>query len=75
MEEKSNQQKGRGLLTPREREIITGEADVTDNHRYQVRYTLRERIDELSTDVELIMEHDQEIREGLEEAVEPMIER
>ena len=69
MEEKPNQQKSRGLLTPREREIITGEADVTDNHRYQVRFTLRRRMSELSTDVELIMEHDQELHVRLEEAI------
>jgi hypothetical protein len=75
MEEKSNQKKNRGLLTQLERDVITGEADVTDNHRYQVRFTLRERIDELATDVELIMEHDQEFQERLEEAIEPMIER
>ena len=75
MKEKSNHKKGRGLLTPREREIITGEADVTDNYRYQVRFTVRKRIEELATDVELIMEHDQELHVRLEEAIEPMIER
>ncbi|ELY84288.1 hypothetical protein C486_00759, partial [Natrinema gari JCM 14663] len=31
----------RALLTEREREILTGEADVTDNYRYSVESRVR----------------------------------
>lgn len=47
----------RGLLTEREREIITGEADVSDNYRYRVVSRIRTKIDELEQDVELLASH------------------
>lgn len=47
----------RALLTEREREILTGDADVTDNYRYSVESRVRKRIrDRLADDVDLIRE-------------------
>lgn len=35
---------GRALLTDREKEILSGQADVSDNYRYKVQSTIRNRI-------------------------------
>lgn len=49
---------GRALLTEREREILSGDADVTDNYRYKVQSTVRNRIRRhLADDLELLAEH------------------
>lgn len=62
---------GRALLTAREREIITGEADVTDNYRYKVQSIVRTRIRKhLAGDVEVLAEHFPEAHELVLEAVE-----
>ena len=46
---------GRALLTDREREIISGEADVTDNYEYKVKSIIRNRMRKrLSEDVEIL---------------------
>lgn len=46
---------GRALLTEREREIIAGNADVSDNYRYKVESTVRNRIKKrLSDDVDFL---------------------
>jgi len=45
----------RALLTDREREILSGDADVTDNYRYSVESRVRTRLnDRLAEDVEII---------------------
>lgn len=49
---------GRALLTDREREILSGKADVSDNYRYKVESTVRVRIrDRLGADVSHLREH------------------
>ncbi len=35
---------GRALMTQRERDIITGEVDVSDNYRYKVESLVRNRV-------------------------------
>ncbi|WP_211250896.1 hypothetical protein [Haladaptatus cibarius] len=46
---------GRALLTDREREIIGGNADVSDNYRYKVESTVRNRIKKrLSDDIDFL---------------------
>lgn len=51
-------EQGRALLTEREREILTGEADVSDNYRYKVQSTVRNRVRKhFSRDVDLLAEH------------------
>jgi len=48
----------RALLTEREREILSGEADVTDNYRYSVESRIRTRLKErLKDDVGVIREN------------------
>lgn len=46
---------GRALLTEREREIIAGNADVSDNYQYKVESTVRNRIKKrLGDDVDFL---------------------
>jgi hypothetical protein len=42
---------GRSLLTDREREILEGEADVSDNYRYKVESVARQRVRQEEQDV------------------------
>ncbi|PSP80158.1 hypothetical protein BRC81_02920 [Halobacteriales archaeon QS_1_68_20] len=61
---------GRALLTEREREIISGEADVTDNYRYKVESTVRNRVKKkLADDVEVLKEHLPDVHELVIEKV------
>lgn len=47
----------RGLLTDREREILAGEADVSDNYRYRVVSRIRTKIDRLDSEMEFLAEY------------------
>lgn len=48
----------RALLTDREREIITGAADVTDEYRYQTVSRIRRRLkDRLTDDLDAMDRH------------------
>lgn len=47
----------RALLTDREREIIAGEADVTDEYRYQTISRVRQRFARLEGDLEALEKH------------------
>jgi hypothetical protein len=47
----------RALLTDREREIVAGEADVTDSYRYQTISRVRARFDRLDDDLAALREH------------------
>lgn len=63
-------EEGRALLTEREREIISGDADVTDNYRYKVQSIVRNRVRKhLSDDVEFLEEHFPEVYEMVVEDV------
>lgn len=44
----------RGLLTDREREILQGEADVSDGYRYRVISRVRKKIERLRRDREIL---------------------
>jgi hypothetical protein len=59
----------RALLTDREREILKGEADVSDNYRYKVESTARKRIQSLQKDAEVLRENYPDIYEKLQKAV------
>lgn len=59
----------RGLLTDREREIITGEADVSDDYRYRVASRIRNKIERVDGDVSILEEHRADLLEELREAV------
>lgn len=59
----------RGLLTAREREILCGEADVSRNYLYQIRSRVRDKIEELVTDVELLRTHQPDLFDELSDAL------
>lgn len=59
----------RGLLTTREREIISGDADVNDEYYYSVVSRVRRKIDNLAQDAALLQEHHPDLGEELREAV------
>lgn len=59
----------RALLTDREREIISGEADVADSYRYQTISRVRQRFDRLQEDLELLDEHHDTLGDELREIV------
>lgn len=59
----------RGLLTNREREIINGEANVSDNYRYRVVSRVRAKIKNVSRDVEILSENRGDLPEELQETV------
>lgn len=51
-------EEGRALVTDREREIISGDADVSDNYEYKVKSIVRNRIRKrLGEDVDFLEEH------------------
>lgn len=58
----------RALLTDREREIIAGEADVTDEYRYQTISRVRARFQRLDGDLEALEAHG-ELAEDLREII------
>ncbi len=58
----------RALLTDREREIITDEADVSDSYRYQTISRVRKRFERLEDDIEALEKHG-ELAEELREIV------
>ena len=47
----------RALLTDREREIVAGEADVSDSYRYQTVSRVRKRFERLEGDLEALEKH------------------
>lgn len=59
----------RGLLTDREREILLGEADVSDNYRYRTISRVRNKIDRLERDVEVLEQSHDNLLEELREVV------
>lgn len=59
----------RGLLTDREREIIKGKADVSDDYRYRVASRIRNKIKRVDDDVSILEEHRADLLEELREAV------
>ena len=59
---------GRALLTDREREALAGEA--SDSYRYKTRTYLRQRLEKLEEDVDLLAEHEPELLDELRDVVE-----
>lgn len=59
----------RGLLTDREREVLSGTADVTQNYIYQIRSRVRDKIEQLATDIELLDEHHPDLAAELRDAI------
>ena len=59
----------RALLTDREREIISGDADVSDSYRYRVVSRIRDKIERLEQDATVLRDHHQGLADELEEAI------
>jgi hypothetical protein len=60
----------RGLLTAREREILCEEAEVSRNYLYQIRSRVRDKIEALATDIEILRAHQPDLFEELYETLE-----
>jgi hypothetical protein len=60
---------GRSLFTERERKILAGEAEVSDNYRYKVESTARQRVRRATDDVEVLRKNYPEIFAELREIV------
>jgi DNA polymerase II small subunit/DNA polymerase delta subunit B len=54
---------GRGLLTESERDAIAGET--SDSYRYKTRSFLRNRIEKVADDIDVLAEHDPDLLEEL----------
>jgi len=59
----------RGILTEREREILSGDADVSDNYRYRVVSRIRTKIENVDEDIEILAENREDLLEELREVV------
>ena len=59
----------RGLLTDREREILCGDAGVSRNYVYQIRSRVRNKIERLAEDIEILETHHPDLLERVEEVV------
>ena len=59
----------RGLLTEREREILEGDADVTDNYRYRVVSRIRTKIENVDEDIAILAENREDLLEELREVI------
>ncbi len=59
----------RGLLTEREREIIRGEADVSDNYRYRVVSRVRTKIENIEEDVGILADSRGDLLQELRDVV------
>jgi hypothetical protein len=59
----------RGLLTEREREILRGEADVSDNYRYRVVSRIRTKIENIDEDVEILSDNREDLLKELRDVV------
>lgn len=59
----------RALLTDRERDILSGETEVSQNYLNQIRYRVREKIDRLGPDLELLKTHQPDLAEYLRETI------
>lgn len=59
----------RGILTEREREILRGNADVSENYEYRVVSRVRSKIEQVEEDVEILQNHDSDLAYELREVV------
>lgn len=57
------------VMTPTDRERITGEADVPNEKKYQAIHRVRSRIEELEQDAKILKTHHPELYEELHSAV------
>lgn len=56
-------------MTEREREVLRGEADVSTDYVNQIRYRVREKIDRLAGDIDVLETHEPELAAYLRETL------
>ena len=56
-------------MTDRQGEIIQGEADVSDDYRYRVASRIRNKIDRIDEDVEILEDNRSDLLEELRDVV------
>ena len=59
----------RAIITDREREILSGEADVSDSYYYRVVTRVRDKIERLEDDLATLDEHHEQLASELREIV------
>ena len=59
----------RAILTDREKEILRGEADVSEKYYYRVVTRVRQKINEIEGDLEILDEHHDTLGDELREVV------
>ena len=59
----------RGLLTPREREILSGDADVNKDYYYAVVSRVRKKIQKLDEDVQILRQNHPALYSELQAAI------
>jgi len=59
----------RAILTDREKEILRGEADVSESYYYRVITRVRQKIEQLDDDLALLDEHHDTLGDEMREAV------
>lgn len=59
----------RALMTRTDREYIANKGDVDENKRYQAISRVRDRLDELEEDVEVLQQHHPELLQEIREVV------
>jgi hypothetical protein len=59
----------RGILTEREKEILQGEADVSEDYEYRVVSRIRSKIEKVEEDIEVLKEHDSDLADELRDTV------
>jgi hypothetical protein len=59
----------RAILTEREREILSGEADVSEKYYYRVVTRVRDKIERVGDDLELLDAHHDTLGDELREVV------
>ncbi|MFB6267066.1 MAG: hypothetical protein ABEI31_05345 [Halodesulfurarchaeum sp.] len=59
----------RGLLTDREREVLRDDVEVSANYLYQIRSRVRQKIDRLAEDVEILEDAQPDLLEELKRVV------
>ena len=57
------------IMTKTDRDRISGEVDIADSKRYESASRVRQRINELETDAEILKENHPDLYEELREAV------
>ena len=65
----------RALLTDREREILRGDAEVSNNYHNQIRHRVREKIAEFEGDVAILSTHEPDLAAELYDVLVTSFER